>query len=694
MQGKQINQHRMIPKKAIIVLGMHRSGTSVLTRIFNFLGASVSTNLMPATEENPSGYWESIQIAKFNNKLLQSAGTSWKSDAPVTEEWFNHPDRIHDRTNAKMIIQSEFASEEIFVLKCPRLCLLLPFWKTVFKEMGIEVFVTIVLRDPLQVAKSLSARDKFPGMKSASISNFNTSALVWLRYVLDAERYSRDLPRIIVDYSTLITDWQSALKPVLTGFIPSFPTIYPIPIAQINALLDPSMRRKKPENEIVSLDSQPDPLLKALSILKNALILNKSSDQPYYDHIFNEFERLRIAYEKLRIKRFESEDTDIWAKEILKCLTILKQPSIWLSDAPPTILFISNVPSANIGQTFRVRHNAEALEKLGWKSYYFQPQSNETSHILEICDMVVVFRTEWDLTLDSISKTCHNRNIPLVYDVDDIIFEPEVTIPELFTILNILPEADKTKWIRKSERQKLTLINSDAAILSTKPLAIAAARYCKNTFVLPNCLNKTMLDLADIAKKRKKPSSEDGLYRIGFAGGTETHQENFRIIEYALSIVLSQNPLVRLVIVGPLDVSKYSLLAPYNSQIEIRPKIPMSELFNEIHRFDINLAPLEVNNPFCETKSELRYLFAAAVSVPTIASPTFPLKQAIVDKHSGYLANNEQQWIENISMLLHNADIRSVCGQTARIHAIAQFGPEALLTKVNEVYSQILTISK
>lgn len=684
----------MLPKKAILVLGMHRSGTSVLTRIFNLLGASVSANLMPATEENPSGYWESIQIAKFNNKLLQSAGINWKSDAPVPENWFNHPDRNHDRSDAKMIIQSEFAGEEIFVLKCPRLCLLLPFWKTVFKEMGIEVFVTIVLRDPLQVAKSLSARASFTEMKPASIINIHTSALVWLRYVLDAERFSRDLPRIIVDYSTLITDWQSALKPVLTGFIPSFPTIYPIPIVQINALLDPSMRRKKPENEIVSLDSQPDPLLKALSILKDAHILNNSSDQPYYDHIFNEFERLRIAYEKLRIKRFESEDTDIWAIEILKCLTILKQPSLWLSDAPPTILFISNVPSANIGQIFRVRHIAEALEKLGWKVYYFHLQSTEVNQILEFCDIVVVFRTDWELTLDTISKTCHNRKIPLVYDVDDIIFEPEVIIPEIFTLLNFLSQNDGINWKEKSRGQQLTITNSDVAILSTEPLAIAAARYCKITFVLPNCLNVPMMDLAETASQRIKPSSKDGIYRIGFAGGTETHHENFRIIEHALSIVLSRNPLVRLVIIGPLDVSKYSLLAPYTNQIETRPKVPLSELFNEIHRFDINLAPLKVNNPFCETKSELRYLFAAAVSVPTIASPTFPLKQAIVDKHSGYLANNEHQWIENINILLHNADIRSVCGQTARIHAIAQFGPEALLMKVNEVYSQILTISK
>lgn len=684
----------MIPKRAILILGMHRSGTSVLTRIFNLLGASVSPNLMPATEENPTGYWESIQIAKFNNRLLQSAGTSWKSDAPVSGKWFDHPDRIQDRADAKMIIQSEFAGEEIFVLKCPRLCLLLPFWKTVFNELGIDIFIVLVLRDPIHVARSLSARASFPEMKSASITNNYSASLLWLRYVLDAERYSRDLPRIAVDYSSLTFDWQSALKPVLTGFIPAFPTTNPIPIGKINNLLDPSMRRKKPENEMASIDSQPDSLLKALSNLKVALILNRSSNQQYYDHLFNEFERLRIAYETLRIKRFEPEYTDIWAAEILRGLKIIDKSSIWLPDTYPTVLFISNVPTANIGQTFRVMHIANALEKLGWKSYYFQPQSNEISQILDICDIVVVFRTGWDSTLEAISKTCHNRNIPLVYDVDDIIFEPDLMIPELFSLLNKLPGSEKIKWQEVTKRQKLMLMNSDTAVLSTVPLAIAAASYCKNTFVLPNTLSKIMMDLANIATIRKKPSSKDGILRIGFAVGNDTHQENFRVIERVLSKILAVNPMVRLILVGPLDVSIFSLLSPFSNQIETRPKVALYDLFNEIQEFDINLAPLEVNNPFSETKSELRYLLASAVSVPTIASPTFPMKQAIVDNYSGFLAYNEDEWIAKISFLIHNVAIRSTIGQAAKIHAIAQFGPEALLNKVNCVYSQIITNSK
>lgn len=354
------------------------------------------------------------------------------------------------------------------------------------------------------------------------------------------------------------------------------------------------------------------------------------------------------------------------------------------------ILFISNVPSSNIGQIYRVKNVAEALEKIGWKTFYFHSQNNETIKILKFCDIVVVFRTGWDPILEAITKTCHIRNIPLVYDVDDIIFEPDAMVPKLFSLLNNLPNTERIKWQEISKKQNLMLINSDAAILSTESLAKVASKYCKNTFVLPNTLNEAMLNLALIASLRKKPSLEDGFLRIGFAGGNDTHQENFRVIEKPISKILSTNPMVRLVIVGPLDISKYSFMTPFINQIETRPKVLLNELFIELHRFDINLAPLEVGNPFCETKSELRFLQAAAVTVPTIASPAIPLKKAIIDNQTGLIAHNEEEWITKTNLLINNAEIRLKIGKTAKVDAIKKFGPESLIKMVEKIYYQII----
>ncbi len=357
-------------------------------------------------------------------------------------------------------------------------------------------------------------------------------------------------------------------------------------------------------------------------------------------------------------------------------------------------LFISDVPSSNVGQTYRVKFTAEALEDIGWKTYYFHSQNKEICKILEHCYIVVVFRTGWNSNFEAISKTCHTRKIPFVYDVDDIIFEPDLMTPELFPYLNTLSISEKNKWTEISNAQNLMLKNSNAAILSTVPLANAASKYCNNVFVLPNTFNKTMLNLAHIASLRKKPSLEDGILRIGFAVGTDTQIENLRVIEKPLSKVLTTNPMVHLVLVGPIDFSIYPLLSPFKNQIETRPKVALNDIFYEIQRFDINLAPLVVGNPFCETKSELRFLNAAAVLVPTIASPTLPFKNVILENKTGLIAHNEEEWVTKINLLLNDQTIRQKIGKNANDYIIKKFGPESLKEMVKKIYSQILYFSK
>jgi glycosyltransferase involved in cell wall biosynthesis len=79
------------------------------------------------------------------------------------------------------------------------------------------------------------------------------------------------------------------------------------------------------------------------------------------------------------------------------------------------------------------------------------------------------------------------------------------------------------------------------------------------------------------------------------------------------------------------------VLQGLHGQIEWREFVPLDQLPNEIAQFDVNLAPLEVGNPFCEAKSELKYFEAALAGVPTIASPTGPYRRAIRHGETGFL---------------------------------------------------------
>ena len=157
-------------RRCILVLGMHRSGTSALTKALGLLGASLPREPMPAAADNPLGYWESPLIARFNNRLLVSAGTRWNDESPIATEWFADPARSTDRAEAARLLAEEFTDTGTFVCKDPRICRLLPFWREVFEAAAVEPHAVIVFRDPLEVAHSLAARAAVPEFRPAAIA--------------------------------------------------------------------------------------------------------------------------------------------------------------------------------------------------------------------------------------------------------------------------------------------------------------------------------------------------------------------------------------------------------------------------------------------------------------------------------------------------------------------------------------------
>jgi len=186
---------RQDTRQAILVLGMHRSGTSALTRTLNMLGCSLPQHLMPATEANQNGYWESDPISKLNNDILLSAGNNWRDWCGINPTGFHTPTYNQFLEQACQLISTEYGSSKLFALKDPRLCLLMPFWRQVFEEMGIQPVVIHTLRNPMEVTASLQERDTL---------STPHALFLWLRHTLDAELGSRGLPRFFTSYDTLL----------------------------------------------------------------------------------------------------------------------------------------------------------------------------------------------------------------------------------------------------------------------------------------------------------------------------------------------------------------------------------------------------------------------------------------------------------------------------------------------------------
>lgn len=194
----------MSMRRALLVLGMHRSGTSAVTGAIAQLGAAAPLTLMPANACNERGFWESLRIMALNDELLASAGSAWH-DWRAFDSGYASPLMDGYKTRAKQLIEDEFGAAGLFVLKDPRICRILPFWSTALGEMNIASRIVIPVRSPLEVAHSLAARDGFCLEKAL---------LIWLRHVLDAERETRHLPRAVVAMDDFLEDWRGSIKTI------------------------------------------------------------------------------------------------------------------------------------------------------------------------------------------------------------------------------------------------------------------------------------------------------------------------------------------------------------------------------------------------------------------------------------------------------------------------------------------------
>ncbi len=676
-------------RHAVLILGMHRSRTSLLAGLLGGGGWAVPEDAMPPTADNPRGYWESRAIARLNNHLLESAGTRWNDDAPIDSGWFADKAREADREEALALLEASFGSTERFVLKDPRLCRLLPFWLSVLSKADVECSVVLVLRDPLEVARSLAARKDVPEFRPAAVVATSRALLLWLRYVLDAERHSRGLRRVSIDAGQLVSEWQVVLRrlEVITGtrFAESGMTLQD----GLAGLVDADLYRQRSTED----SGGPDIAQGVTRLRSLCRMLVAAGGQPLdrvsrsCDALAATLDRLVRLYAPLRRDADLLDQKDIWAQSMLGQLSLVGAPPARPRGQPRRVLFLSGSPDS-VGHIYRVEHPVHALGERGWVASWLPLEHCEAKDRIADADTVVIFRVQGGPAFEVVRAQCRRLGVPLVYDIDDLVFEPEVMLAGHFAYLDDLTEQDRFRWIEDAARYREALAACDAATVTTTPLATAASRHCKRVAVLPNCLSPSLARRADAALAVVKPSATDGRLRLGFASGTPTHRRDFAVAASALGQLFDQRPEPLLVVLGDCDLSAYPTLARHGARIELRPRVPMEDLFAEVARFDVNLAPLESANPFCEAKSAVRCNVAAMLGVPTIASSTAPLRTAIVHGSTGLLASSARAWFD-ASQLLTDDAVRSRMSVAAKIQARATFGAEFYSGLAERIFAAI-----
>ena len=194
------------------MLGMHRSGTSTTSGVLHLMGLDLGRSVIGANESNQKGFFENYRIMTFNEYVLGKLKVNWHNTPGLRPDWQESVPLGEELALLKQIIREEFDPESTLLFKDPRMCVLLPLYLKVFKELGIDPSFILTFREPEAVAASLKRRDHFPGIKSERL---------WLDHMFRAEKDSRRYPRVFISYLDLIRDPVTALEKI--GSVVDFP---------------------------------------------------------------------------------------------------------------------------------------------------------------------------------------------------------------------------------------------------------------------------------------------------------------------------------------------------------------------------------------------------------------------------------------------------------------------------------------
>ena len=296
-------------------------------------------------------------------------------------------------------------------------------------------------------------------------------------------------------------------------------------------------------------------------------------------------------------------------------------------------------------------------------------------------DILILHRIQMDRFTGKYIKYARSHGVIVVYDTDDLIFSN-----------------DGSEYLEKISRKGYSIALGtnpyreamelcDVVLVSVPYLAIQARKFHPDVRVIRNALSREYLEIANNVYGKNQKKTENEELTLAYLSGSSSHDNDFKLVEPALADILSRFNEVRLLIVGPLRYSKNFL--HFGDRFTHLERVPYSEFPNLFERIDINLIPLEVDQPFCQSKSELKYIEAGACGVPSVASPTDVCMEVINDKDNGILVRNND-WLSPLEFLIQNPEKRKSMGHAARSHVLQHYAPDVRARDWEETLNNIL----
>jgi hypothetical protein len=223
-------------KRLVLVVGVGRSGTSLLAGVLGQLGFHIPQPEVTADETNPKGFGEPRWVVDFHSRLMRRLRVIVFDARPVA---FEKTAAVADAAELRTWLAGELAQADDIVVKDPRVGWFLKLWKRTCDELGVQVGQVTMLRHPAEILTS--ARRSYGTWQSDA-----SRAAAWVNVMLETERQTRGARRVYVRYDDLLADWRSQIERIGAALdLPLLADVAPERAAAVDAFVDPSLHRAR-----------------------------------------------------------------------------------------------------------------------------------------------------------------------------------------------------------------------------------------------------------------------------------------------------------------------------------------------------------------------------------------------------------------------------------------------------------------
>lgn len=306
---------------------------------------------------------------------------------------------------------------------------------------------------------------------------------------------------------------------------------------------------------------------------------------------------------------------------------------------------------------YRITHQREQLEMNNISTnqvFYMNLQLDQ----VRFYRVFIFFRCPYTEMIGEFIKLAKKLNKKVLFDIDDLVIDTKYT--DEIKYLDTLSKEERKLYDDGVKRMGQTLCLCDAAITTTERLAVELNKYVPEVFINRNTASDVMCKLSQDALMKKRKSEK--YIKLGYFSGSLTHNDDFLMIVPVLKRLMSRYKNLQLHVVGELDLPEE--LKSFSCRIVSHSFVDWEKLPELISQIDINLAPLE-QSIFNEAKSENKWVEAALVKVPTIASKVGAFERMIRDNETGILCSTKDEWYQALVQMIENRKKRVQIGEKA-----------------------------